>query len=473
MPITPERRSELLQRKKELLLKKQAILTWTTPEEPWFFLAWVSKVWQGLVWLWQSLVPWWEDPFTSRELLRTAAWVWKIIESPIVWAFKAFEPDIQTWVEALFKDVPDETKTQIASWFAKVPDTVKSFFVDVLEAAWLLWPAWALAWWTFRSSAKTIWKDILKETWEQVTKAEAKQLWKLWLETVPWKIDDIAVDIPKVKKWVVEIISWPLRETDTKVLAWRALSPRTVWKSAKQKLASVADVERRAKTFHKNVRTWVLKWEIDTIENAAQTVVDNIDTVWERIWNAVKAVEGNITLADDVALNVDTALKAKWSTVSPASPILQKFKNDIAWELTIEEAFDLKKLYSNEVSKLYRSWDSWTKQFEALSNWVKNLNSQIDEIIDTQLWSEFASDKALFRELKLIVDDITASALVEGRRSPNTLAEQIGMIEWLLSPIESVKSTFIKEIAELNTRWWAWKELVKILDDEAIWALSQ
>ena len=42
------------------------------------------------------------------------------------------------------------------------------------------------------------------------------------------------------------------------------------------------------------------------------------------------------------------------------------------------------------------------------------------------------------------------------------------MIEGLLSPVDAIKQTFIKEIWELNTRWGAWKELIKIYDQKAL-----
>ena len=282
-------------------------------------------------------------------------------------------------------------------------------------------------------------------------------------------IDGVEVDIPKVDKWVVEKLSTPFREWDTKVLAGRALSPRTVWKSAKQKLESIQNVEKNANNFYKNIRTGVIEWDISTIENASQSVIDNIDTIWARIWEAVKKVDGNVSIDNDITDSIITALNAKGSSVSPATTVLTKFLDDL-WDgtLSISDAFELKKAYWNEVTKLYKSWDSGTKQFKALSDWVKSINTQIDEIIDTQLWDQFAIDKQTFRNLKLIVDDIVASTLVEWRRSPNTFAEQIGMIEGLLSPVDAVKQTFIKEIWELNTRGWAWKELIKIYDQKAL-----
>lgn len=325
--------------------------------------------------------------------------------------------------------------------------------------------------------ASDLWDDALRVTWAKIkdvswrlsTKADDRLLSKLDLETVKGKIGDIEVDIPKQKKGLVETATTPFREADTKVLAGRALSPRTVGKNAKQKLQSIADVEKHSKKFYENVRTWVLKWNIDTIEDAAQTVVDNIDTVWARIGNAVKKVDWFIDVDEATRLNINIALNAKGAKISPATNILKQFADDIGdGNLSVTDAFELKKLYGNEVSKLYKSWDAGTKQFKALSDAVKWLNTKIDDIIDTKLGSEFAKDKEIFRSLKTIVDDLVNSTLVEGRRSPNTFSEQIGMIQGLLSPIESTKQVFIKEIANLNTRGWSWKELIKVYDQRAI-----
>tara|TARA_R110000744_G_scaffold307110_2_gene415329 strand:+ start:9689 stop:9934 length:246 start_codon:yes stop_codon:yes gene_type:complete len=80
------------------------------------------------------------------------------------------------------------------------------------------------------------------------------------------------------------------------------------------------------------------------------------------------------------------------------------------------------------------------------------LNTKIDEIIDTQLGAEFANDKVLFRELKTLVDDMVSSALVEGRKSPDSFAERIGKVESLFSPVNSVKQKLIKTADELNQR---------------------
>lgn len=423
--------------------------------------------------------------------------VWAGTFSDIVWAVvgewletsgqivSAITPDsvedrVKRRTESVFNTVVESQPAEdlgnflSTSWkaakfvFDKLPEDAQKD-IESLGSVWL----WILDA-TWAAYARKVWVNVgweIKKTAEGISEVrkEKQLIWKLNLETRPWLIDWVGVDIPVQNRWIVETLSTPLRESDTKVLAGRALSPKTVGKNDKQKLKSVQDVEKNTNQFYVNVRTGKLEGNINTIEDASQTVIDNLDTVGARIWNAVSQVEWTLNVDVDILDSINTAIKAKWSRVSGATPILKDFIEDL-WdgELDFADAYELKKAYSNEVSKLYKSWDAGTKQFKALSDWVNYLNNEIDLVIDTKLWTQFADDKLLFRNLKLIVDDIVSSTLVEGRRSPNTLAEQIGMIEGLLSPLQATKQIFIKEIGELNTRWWAWKELIKIYDKRAI-----
>lgn len=450
-------------------------------KEAWVWLAeWDFNIWEAFARGWAGA-------------LQTAL-------SPISWLLEEWvEESIQLLSDDFKQNVADLTKPTIqdvVKWYDWQSQEQKRNLDNVwvwLELLFTLvgWnaikkPLQEIAWeavewvkrWT-EAVTKTVGEwieqvwDIAKDITWKVT-PESDILSKLDLETVKGKIWDVEVDIPKQKGSISEIITTPLREKDVKVLAGRALSPRTAWKWAKQRLKSITDVEKNAKKFYENIRTWVIEWDISTIENASQSVVDNIDVIWERIGNAIKQVEWNIKVSDDIINSINTAIESKGARVSPATTPLNKFIEDLGdWNLTIEEAFELKKVYQNEVSKLYKSGDSWTKQYKALSDWVKFLNTRIDEIIDNQLWDAFAKDKETFRNLKLIVDDIVNSSLVEWRRAPNTLAEQIWFIEWLLSPVDAVKQWFIQEIWELNTRGGAWKELIKIYDQQAINNLQQ
>ena len=301
------------------------------------------------------------------------------------------------------------------------------------------------------------------------TAPDDKLLKNLNLETEKGIIWWIEVDVPKIDKTisekVVDLFPWKTE----KELAGRAVSPRTIWKNAKWKLKSVADVEVNTKQFYDNVRIWVLDWDIDTLENAAQTIVNNIDTVWARIWAAVKKVDWTIEIDGKTFADIESALLAKWAEVSPATPILQKLKTSLwDWKLSIDDAYELKKAYQNEVKKLFLSGDAWTKQYKALSDWVKFLNTKIDEIIETKLGTDFSKDKTLFGQLKTLVDDMVASSLVEWRRAPNTLAEQIWLVESIFSPVSAAKMKLIQTVWEQNTRGWAWKQLIKQYDAKSV-----
>ena len=294
------------------------------------------------------------------------------------------------------------------------------------------------------------------------------------MRTVRGKIWDIEVEIPEVNRSISEKVVSPFTQNTTnKTLAGKAVSPRTIWKNRKWKLASISEVENRTRNFYNNIRTGQLDWDISTLESAAQTMVNNLDTVGARIWNAVKKVDGSIVFDNKITDSIVDALESKWSKVSPATSILKNFFDEL-WDgnLTIKEAYAMKKSYSNEVSKLVRAWDAGTDQYKALSDWVNFLNTKIDEIIDTQLWSQFAGDKTLYRDLLWLADDMVASSLVDGRRSANTFAERMGMLESISSPIASTVSTVRRKLTEANesiqTRGGAWVELIKRYDEEAI-----
>jgi len=350
-----------------------------------------------------------------------------------------------------------------------------------------------LLWETIETWIKKGWE--LFESWKDIVKTWSESIWEgvdtlkqkvsdielpsfkrevdeipTELRTVTWKIWDTEVQVPEVNRPLTERAADKLSPTITnKTLAWSAVRPRTVWKNRKQKLESIAKVEERTKNFYNNIRTGVLEWDISTLENSAQSIVSNLDTVGARIGNAVQKVDWNIQFDNELTDNIINALNSKGAEVSPASPILTKFFETLwDWNLSISEAYDLKKAYSNEVSKLVKWWDAWTAQYKALADWVNFLNTKIDEIIETKLWGQFADDKKLYRDLLFLADDMVASSLVDGRRTANTLAERIGMLESITSPIASTKWKLISASERVNTRGWAWEELIKRYDEEAI-----
>jgi len=465
----------------EILWRWVAWKTLWVEDAPWAIETWVL-FWANFLWTladltWDVIAEWFTeldefwDEWSMQEALKS--WIESIAKTS--WGKIAFNTlvEAQQNLEELKENNPKKwARVQwvldtinwvltLAGWTAGTQWIRQSWRVtgDILKEAWILW----------KETLETVWtkaKDVISKVWK---KTDDDLLKKLDLETEKWKIWDLEVDIPVQKTTITEKVVSPFTKKTTKELAGRAVSPRTVWKNPKQKLKSISDVEQNTRKFYENIRTGILKWDIDTLENASQTIVNNIDEVWSRIWNAVKKVDWNIDIDNNITDDIINALNAKWSEVSPATPILKKFFDSL-WDgkLNISDAYELKKAYSNEVTKLYKAWDAWTKQYKALSDGVKFLNTKIDDIIETKLWSEFAKDKELFSNLKTIVDDMVASSLVEWRRAPNTLAEQIWMVESIFSPVNSIKQKLIKTAWEADTRGWAWKELIKKYDQEAI-----
>lgn len=427
---------------------------------------------------------------------RGAAWSLQSFFSPIAWVLQEWvEESIQAMSDDFKQNVMETTAPTIQSvvkWYQwQTPDqqrhldNVGVWLEVLLELVWgsaVKKPLQEIAWEAIeatKEAGKTgVWlaKEGIEKVTEKVSDIElpwtTKAIDELPAEmrTEKGLINWIEVEVPVVDRWVTEKLTKTFTKNITdKTLAWKAVSPRTVWKNVKQKLSSIANVEKNTKKFYENVRTWVLEWDIWTLEDAAQTIVNNIDIVWARIGDAVKKVEGNIDFDNKITDDIINALNTKGAEVSPATPVLNKFFESLGnGKLTIDEAYELKKAYQNEVTKLFKSWDAGTAQYKALSDWVKFLNQQIDNIIETRLGWEFAKDKELFRSLKLLVDDMVASSLVEGRRSANTLAERIGLVESLFSPVASAKQKLIQSVDDLNTRGWAWTELIKRYDEAAI-----
>lgn len=100
------------------------------------------------------------------------------------------------------------------------------------------------------------------------------------------------------------------------------------------------------------------------------------------------------------------------------------------------------------------------------------MNRKIEDVIETRLGPGFVKEKQNYKLLKTIVNDIVNSAVVEGRRAPMTLPEQIGTIEAIVegisNPLSATRKAFAKEIGEMNTRGGSWKQLIDLYDQEAI-----
>lgn len=315
------------------------------------------------------------------------------------------------------------------------------------------------------------WKVVETVKW-LVPNADEKLIKSIWQETKPWIVAGKTVNVPVPKKSLFETVTLGIgRPKDPKVLAWRAISPQQAGKTNKQIVSAIWEVEKNAKQLHEGVRTWIYKWDLSTLENAANTVITNLDEIGSRIGNAVKNTTGKIPLSKNrqsiKKVLADPIEKRGW-----AWKVLKNFYEDTAPidGLPIQRAFKAKKIYQAEIKKLIKSWDTWTDAYEALIKWVQELNDSIDNAVANTPW--FKADKAMYAHLKKLVWDISRSAWVEGRRSPQTFVEQLGMIETLMeaasNPLSTVWKLYAKEVGELNTREWAWKELMKIYDTDAI-----
>lgn len=94
--------------------------------------------------------------------------------------------------------------------------------------------------------------------------------------------------------------------------------------------------------------------------------MNNIDEVGARIGKAVDTTKATITLPIDTLAEVSQAMATKGANRTPTYKILENFLEDASGDLTLKEAFDLKKIYQAEVGKLMRSGDAGTPQYSAL-----------------------------------------------------------------------------------------------------------
>lgn len=320
------------------------------------------------------------------------------------------------------------------------------------------------------SNSVSKWVEKMKSIVAPIN-ADEQILKDAWLKTVKGMVWDKIVEVPEY--WIMDKARSFVAPAETKRLVNRALSPRWTGLWDKQKLASVVNAEKNVRNYHQLVRSGKLKGDLSSLESTAQSVVDNLDEVGSKIGKSVDNVKANVAISDDAYKAIDDAVWARWASRTPTAKILENFKEDTAGSMTLKEAFDIKKIYQTEVWKLIRSGDAGTPQYSALVKWVDELTNQIDNAIETQLkWSKFKELKSQYRLMKSMVGDITNSAMVEWRRSPQTFVEQLWTIEAMgniiSSPIATGRQFLAKEIGEMNTRGGSWRELIKRLDNEAV-----
>lgn len=375
-----------------------------------------------------------------------AKWAWQVaLRSGVVGAwFWATQPILEKWNEATMWD--------IATW-AAIGGT--------------LWAAIPLAWAWIVKWAKWVKSIITPKTAEQKI---LESVWPITKWIVQWK----TVKVPVPEKWIIEKVTfWIGRNKDAKVLAWRALTPSYAGKTPKQMLKTVWDIESNVKEFYSQIRTWKMKWDISTLENAANSVVSNLDEIGSKIWWAVETAKWRTAISMWTRAEMKRALTNKIEKRAWAYAPLNNFYKDTSKWLSLKDAFKAKKVYQSEITKLIKSWDAWTDSYQALVKWVQELSDNIDNAVEKSIWTkEFLQWKKQYKLLKSIASDLSKSAVVEWRRSPNTFVEQLWTLEaikeWITSPLSTAWKLYAKEIGELNTRWWAWKELIKIYDQQAI-----
>lgn len=454
----------------------------------------------------------WVIEWMSQRLFGSLQWGVNRVQEAQTAPYSTAEKSLATWVaipstlvsapfNALFGGA-------IESGMDKLPDEAKQKIAEASQA----YDLWSQQNPRAAFNVKTTW-DIatiapITKTWQNIIKAPAEKLAqtvvdttesiksipsklfrneevnivkKLWQETTQWVVWGKKVLVPVPQKWIIEKATLGIwRESNPKVLAWRALTPSYAGKTNKQILATTWDVEKNVRTFYEGVRKWEFKWDISTLENAANSVIQNLDDIGGKIWGAIKdstwKVPYNKSIRDEMKTILSDSIEKRWW----AYKILKNFYEDTAdiWGLSIQKAFKAKKIYQAEIWKLIKSGDVWTDAYSTLVKWVQQLNDSIDEsILKSMKWPKFAKWKKQYASLKKIATDISKSAAVEWRRSPQTFVEQLwtlnAIIEWVSNPLSTARNLFAKEIGELNTRGGAWKELIKIYDTKAIKAKSK
>ena len=410
------------------------------------------------------------------------------------------------------KDLAKAWFANAQEWYNSQSEPVKQLIKDAwLTAEWALNLVWvkaspkiaeaALKWAAKVTQAEIKWAEALvkwaaqgsKATWEAlgtvgraakwlVTKSDEAIAEGILGTQKPALIAGKKVLINEPKSTISQTITAPLRTSDTKVLAWRAIAPRGAGLTPKGKINIVADAEKNATELYNMVRTGKIKGSVETLEDAAQTVVDWLDEVWSKIGKAVENAKGTVSPSVQTMQNIASIASNPVEQIGWAIKPLNQFIETLKNGLSIQDAFKAKKIFGAEIRKLIKAGDTGTDAYSALVKSVQELSDNIDTAVVQNLkWSKYAELKNQYATLKKLAWDITQSAMVEGRRSPQTLVEQLGMLETMGDIIRNPLSwtyratagKLIADMAELNTRGGAWKEFVRLMDKRAIEAAKK
>lgn len=392
----------------------------------------------------------------------TSAKVWETITE--IWS--AFVWPNKVWAITGLGKLATPTRIAMEWWLAWAKYDIASKW-EVTPESVALWAGWNLAVaWAFR------WGQKFAQALTPKT-AEQKILESVWGKTVKGVVWGKTVKIQEPQEGIVTKVTTPFRTKDPKVLTGRALTPSYAWKTPKQMLKSVWEMTDKVKSFYEQVRIGKMKWNIDTLEDAANSVVTNLDEIWANIGNAVKWAKWSTSISMGTRSEMSRALRNKIEKRAWAYSALQNFYKDTSKWLSLQDAFKAKRVYQTEIWKLIRSGDAWTDSYSALVKWVQELSDNIDTMVEKSVGTkQFIEWKRQYKLLKSIASDISKSAVVEWRRSPQTFVEQLwmleSMVEWFTNPLSTARAVLAKEIWELNTRGGAWKELIKNYDKEAI-----
>lgn len=414
----------------------------------------LSTVWQK----WKELVQstWLYDPTTTSAKVGETV---TDIASAFVWPNKV-------WIIGKLWKLAKPAKIAMEWWLAGAKYDIASKWEITPEGVWYwsLWNLWMA--WAFRWGQKIAWVFTPKS-------AEEKILESVWWKTVKWIVQGKTVKIQEPKEGIITKVSTPFRTKDSKILTWRALTPSYAWKTPKQMLKWIGEMTDNVKNFYEQVRTWKMKGNVNTLEDSANSVISNLDEIGANIGNSVKWAKWSTSISMWTRSEMSKALRNKIEKRAWAYQPLQNFYKDTSKWLNLNDAFKAKRVYQTEIGKLIRSWDAGTDSYQSLVKWVQELSDNIDSIVEKSIWTkQFIEWKKQYKLLKSIAADISKSAVVEWRRSPQTFVEQLWMlesiVEWVTNPLSTAKSVLAKEIGELNTRGGAWKELIKNYDKEAI-----
>lgn len=156
---------------------------------------------------------------------------------------------------------------------------------------------------------------------------------------------------------------------------------------------------------------------------------------------------------------------------------------DITVPRTFAEAFELKKIIGAELAGLRNGGKAGTPVYKAFGDFVEDVTTKIDsEVLKRSMnLPDLQEAREIYSKLKSISLPFAKSMVVDQRKAPIGIAEQLALIQnfnpidWVTSPGASVKALagqkvaqFAKSVNEVNTREGSMKQFFRYLDDMAV-----